>query len=45
LDDKVAGTVALLKVSEGIFELSKMAVSEEFQGRKIVINWLNTALK
>jgi N-acetylglutamate synthase-like GNAT family acetyltransferase len=35
LDDKVAGTVALLKVSEGIFELSKMAVSEEFQGRKI----------
>ncbi len=34
-DDEVAGTVALLKVSDGVYELSKMAVDEEFQGHKI----------
>ncbi len=31
----VIGTVALIKRGEGDFELSKMAVTEEFQGRRI----------
>jgi ribosomal protein S18 acetylase RimI-like enzyme len=32
---EVAGTIALLKVTDSIFELSKMAVDEKFQGKKI----------
>ena len=32
---EVAGTIALLKVSDTVFELSKMAVNEKFQGKKI----------
>ena len=32
---EVAGTFALLKVSDNIFELSKMAVNEKFQGKGI----------
>jgi ribosomal protein S18 acetylase RimI-like enzyme len=32
---EVAGTFALLKVSDTVFELSKMAVDEKFQGKKI----------
>ncbi|HEX8277486.1 MAG TPA: GNAT family N-acetyltransferase, partial [Segetibacter sp.] len=35
VDDKIAGTFALMKAEEGIFELSKMAVAEELQGKKI----------
>ena len=35
VDDEIAGTFALMKVEEGVFELSKMAVDEKFQGRKI----------
>ena len=35
LNGEIAGTIALLKVSDTIFELSKMAVDEKFQGRKI----------
>lgn len=35
LNDVVAGTFALMKVEDGVFELSKMAVDERFQGRKI----------
>ncbi|MGN6531047.1 MAG: GNAT family N-acetyltransferase [Ginsengibacter sp.] len=34
-DDKIAGTFALIKVGNGIYELSKMAVAEGFQGKKI----------
>lgn len=34
-DGTIAGTFALLKKEEGIFELAKMAVSEQFQGRNI----------
>jgi len=33
--DKIAGTFALIRIEEGVFELSKMAVAEEFQGQKI----------
>src|SRR5690606_14936865 len=32
-DDKVIGTVALLKVDNETMELTKMAVDEKFQGR------------
>lgn len=35
LNKEVVGTFALLKVQEGVFELSKMAVVEEMQGKKI----------
>lgn len=35
LDGEVAGTIALLKVTDTVFELSKMAVDEQFQGKKI----------
>jgi ribosomal protein S18 acetylase RimI-like enzyme len=32
---KPAGTFALLKITDDVFELSKMAVDPEFQGKKI----------
>ena len=35
LDNEVAGTFALLKVSDTVYELSKMAVYEKFQGKHI----------
>src|ERR1044071_9595132 len=35
VDDEVAGTFALLRVSDVIYELSKMAVAENFRGKKI----------
>jgi ribosomal protein S18 acetylase RimI-like enzyme len=34
-NNEVAGTFALLKVSDKVFELSKMAVDENFQGKNI----------
>jgi ribosomal protein S18 acetylase RimI-like enzyme len=34
-NNEVAGTFALIKVSDTIFELSKMAVDENFQGKNI----------
>ena len=34
-DGQVAGTFALIKISVNIYELSKMAVDEDFQGKKI----------
>jgi ribosomal protein S18 acetylase RimI-like enzyme len=33
--EKIAGTFALIKAEEGTYELSKMAVDEEFQGKNI----------
>lgn len=33
--DEVAGTFALIKESDTVYELSKMAVDEKFQGKKI----------
>ncbi len=33
--EQLVGTVALIKISDGVFELSKMAVSPEYQGQKI----------
>lgn len=35
INDRVVGTVALVPVSEGVYELAKMAVDEAFQGRRI----------
>lgn len=34
-NNEVAGTFALLKVSDTVFELSKMAVAEKYQGKNI----------
>ncbi len=35
INKDVVGTFALLKIEEGIYELSKMAVDESFHGKKI----------
>lgn len=35
VEGEIVGTVALIKLQEGIFELSKMAVTPMFQGQKI----------
>ena len=35
IDGKVVGTVALIKRDKDVFELSKMAVTEEYQGLRI----------
>jgi ribosomal protein S18 acetylase RimI-like enzyme len=35
VNNEIAGTFALIKMEEGVFELSKMAVDEKFQGQKI----------
>lgn len=35
IDGKVVGTVALIKRENDVFELSKMAVTEEYQGLRI----------
>lgn len=34
-DNEVAGTVALKRVKDDVFEFTKMAVAEKFRGRKI----------
>ena len=35
LNGEIVGTVALLKIAENSYELSKMAVNEKYQGKKI----------
>jgi ribosomal protein S18 acetylase RimI-like enzyme len=35
VDNEIAGTFALIKVEETVYELSKMAVNEKFQGKGI----------
>ena len=35
VNNEIAGTFALMKVQEGVYELAKMAVDEKFQGHKI----------
>ena len=35
IDGKAVGTVALIKRDEGVFELSKMAVTEDYKGLRI----------
>ena len=34
-DEKIIGTVALMKMEDGVFELTKMAVTPDSQGKKI----------
>ena len=34
-NDKIIGTVALMKIEEGVFELTKMAVTPDYQGKNI----------
>ncbi|MFO7719571.1 MAG: GNAT family N-acetyltransferase [Gillisia sp.] len=34
-DTRIIGTVALMKIEDGIFELTKMAITPEAQGKKI----------
>lgn len=33
--EKIIGTVALMKIEDGVFELTKMAVTPDYQGRNI----------
>ncbi len=33
--EKIIGTVALMKIEESVFELTKMAISPKYQGRKM----------
>lgn len=35
MNDQIAGTFALIRISETVYELAKMAVDERFQGKKI----------
>ncbi len=35
IGDSIVGTVAMVRVSDGVFELAKMAVDDAFQGRQI----------
>ncbi len=44
LDDKIAGTVAILHHQRHICELSKMAVTQSFQGKQIGRKLLETAI-
>ena len=34
-EDKIIGTVALMKMKEGVYELTKMTVSPQYQGKKL----------
>lgn len=34
-EEKIIGTLALMKMEEGVFELTKMAVTPEYQGKNI----------
>ncbi|MDT0686143.1 GNAT family N-acetyltransferase [Autumnicola psychrophila] len=42
---KIIATVALMKMEEGVYELTKMAVAPEYQGKKIGQKLLNHSLK
>jgi N-acetylglutamate synthase-like GNAT family acetyltransferase len=48
-DDKIVGTVALIKIDENSFELSKMAVTDDVQGlgigQKLLQHCINIAEK
>lgn len=35
IDDKIVGTVAIIKVNDKLYELAKMAVDENYQGLKL----------
>ncbi|HET7361117.1 MAG TPA: GNAT family N-acetyltransferase [Salinimicrobium sp.] len=45
INNEIVGTIAPIKHSEGIFELSKMAVDPKYQGRKIGQKLLEASLE
>ncbi len=45
IGDKAVGTVALIKRGEGIFELSKMGVTEDYQGKRIGKRLMNACIE
>ena len=45
MNDVIAGTFALLKAKDDVYELSKMAVDEKFQGQKIGNMMMEFAIK
>lgn len=45
INDEIVGSIALIKHSEGVFELSKMAVDPGHQGRKIGQKLLEASLE
>ncbi|MFO8147997.1 MAG: GNAT family N-acetyltransferase [Bacteroidota bacterium] len=44
-DARIIGTVALMKIADGIFELTKMAITPEAQGKKIGQKLMEHTLK
>jgi ribosomal protein S18 acetylase RimI-like enzyme len=44
-DNKIAGTFALININDNLYELSKMAVDESFQGKKIGNKMLDFCLE
>jgi GNAT superfamily N-acetyltransferase len=45
LGDEIVGTFALIKTAPGVFELSKMAVSEQHQGKQVGNHMLTFCLQ
>ena len=45
VDDEIAGTVALKYVEPGVYEFTKMAVDEKFQGQKVGLALAEAALQ
>ncbi len=45
LDGKVVGTCAILNLGNGVFELAKMGVDEEYQGRGIGFDLVSACIK
>ncbi len=44
-DEKIIGCVALMKIENGVFELTKMAITPEYQGKKIGQKLMEHTLK
>lgn len=45
VDSRAAGTVAMIHAGEGVFELTKMAVSPRFQGRGIANHLMRACIE
>lgn len=45
IDNEIAGTVALKYVGPGVYEFTKMAVDEKFQGQKVGLALAEAAIK
>lgn len=44
-DNEIVGTVSLIRVEEGVFELAKLAVTEKYKGMKIGIKLMEKCLE